>query len=141
MKTTLGPIVSAVRLGLLAVVMTACSTSSSYLSPTGSNTTLMAGWEQHFALEWATTPAQGSAQQVTGYVYNLHGEHAMKVRVLAQALDQQGAVVGQRIEWVPGGVNGFGRTYFVVAQLPSATAYRVTIWDYTWHQTDGGDHR
>jgi hypothetical protein len=141
MTTKCRPIASAVRLGLIAVVMTACSTNSTYLSPTGSNTTLMAGWEQHFDLQWTVTPAEGNAQQVTGYVYNRHGEHAMKMRVLAQALDPGGAVVGQRIEWVPGGVNGFGRTYFVVANLPTANSYSVTVWDYTWHQTDGGEHR
>jgi hypothetical protein len=123
------------RLGMMAVAVTACTTSSSYLFPTGSNTTLMAGWEQHFTLEWTAAPEPGGTQQVTGSIYNRHGEHAMKIRVLAQALDPAGVVVGQRIEWVPGGVNGFGRAYFLVPHLPAASTYRVTIWDYTWHQT------
>ena|SRR5438309_1622091 len=86
-------IFAAVRLGLIAVVMTGCGTSSSYLAPTGSNTTLMAGWEQHFALEWTAAPEQGGAQQVTGYIYSRHGEHAMNIRLLAQALDPAGTVV------------------------------------------------
>jgi hypothetical protein len=125
----------------MAVVMTGCGTSSTYLEPTGSNTTLTAGWERHFTLEWTAAPEQGGAQQVTGYIYNRHGEHAMKIRLLAQALDPAGAVVGQRIGWVPGGVNGFGRAYFAVAHLPAANTYRVTVWDYTWHQADGSDRR
>jgi hypothetical protein len=123
---------------MIAVAMTACATGSSYLSPSGSTTTLMLGWEQHFTLEWTAEPEQGNARRLTGYIYNRHGESAVSVRVLAQALDQSGAVVGQRIEWVPGGVGGFGRTYFIVPHLPVADTYRVTIWDYTWHQTDGG---
>jgi hypothetical protein len=101
----------------------------------------MAGWERHFTLEWTAEPEQGSARRVTGYIYNRHGEYAQKIRLLAQALDPAGAVLGQRIEWIPGGVSGFGRAYFVVADLPAATAYKMTVWDYTWHQTDGSDRR
>jgi len=134
-------ILAAARLGLTAVIIAACGTSSSYLSSTGSNVTLMAGWEQHFTLEWTADPESGGARRISGYVYNRHGEYALNVRLLAQALDPAGAVVGQRIEWVPGGVNGFGRVYFVVAHLPAATTYRVTVWDYTWHQSDDSDRR
>jgi hypothetical protein len=68
-------------------------TSSGYLASTGSFTTLTAGWEQHFTLEWVA-------------------------------------------EAESGGVNGFGRAYFAVAQMPAADKYRVTVWDYTWLQTD-----
>ena len=124
------------RLGLIAVAVTACATGGSYLTPSGSTTTLMAGWEQHFTLEWTAEPESGGARRVSGYVYNRHGENALNVRLLAQALDPKGAVVGQRIEWVPGGVNGFGRAYFTVPHLPAADTYRVTVWDYTWLQTD-----
>jgi hypothetical protein len=98
----------------------------------------MAGWEQHFTMEWTTEPEGTNARRITGYIYNLHGESAVSVRVLAQALDGSGAVIGQRIEWVPQGVGGFGRKYFIVPHLPIANTYRVTIWDYTWLQADGG---
>jgi hypothetical protein len=86
----------------MAVVMTGCATSSSYTAPTGSNTTLMAGWEQHFTLEWTAAPEPGGAQEVTGYIYNRHGERAMKIRLLVQALDPAGAVVGQGRIWARG---------------------------------------
>jgi hypothetical protein len=56
------------------------------------------------------------------------------VRVLAQAVDSTGNVVGQRIGYVPGGVGGFGRAYFVVSNLPVTDNYRVSVWDYTWFQ-------
>ena len=129
-------LIAAARLGLTAVIIAACGTSSSYLSPTGSTVTLMAGWEQHFTLEWTAEPESEGARRVSGYVYNRHGEYALNVRLLAQALDPAGAVVGQRIAWVPGGVNGFGRAYFTVAHLPAADKYSVTVWDYTWLQSD-----
>jgi hypothetical protein len=98
----------------------------------------MAGWEQHFTLEWTPEPEGSNARRVTGYIYNRHGEAAVGVRVLAQAVDGSGAVIGQRIEFVPQGVGGFGRKYFIVPHLPIADTYRVTIWDYTWLQADGG---
>jgi hypothetical protein len=136
MTTPSRAIIAAAQLGVMVVAMTACVTSSSYLSPTESNTTLMAGWEQHFTLEWTAEPEPGNARRLTGYIYNRHGEPATAVRVLAQALDPAGAVLGQRIEWVPEGVNGFGRTYFLVPHLPAANTYRVTIWDYTFRHDE-----
>lgn len=125
------------RLGLIAVSLTACGIASSYLTPSGSTTTLMAGWEWHFTIDWAVEPEQGGTSRVRGYVTSQHGEYAAPVRLLAQALDSSGAVVGQRIGWVPGGVNGFQRAYFEIPHLPSATQYRVFVWDYTFLQADG----
>jgi hypothetical protein len=97
----------------------------------------MWGWERHFSLEWTVQPEKGGGRRLSGYVYNHHGEFALSVRLLAQALDPAGAVVGQRIEWVPQGVGGFGRTYFEVPHLPPSDNYRVTVWEYTWLQSDG----
>ena len=39
------------RLGLIAVTVTACGAASGYLTPSGSTTTLMAGWERHFLID------------------------------------------------------------------------------------------
>ena len=85
-------------------------------------------------VEWAAAEQSPNARKVTGYVYNRHGEYASDLRLLAQALDSSGAVVGQRIAWVPGGLGGSGRAYFEVPNLPVANAYRVSVWDYTWIQ-------
>jgi hypothetical protein len=71
---------------------------------------------------------------VSGYVYNQNGEFATSLRVMAQAVDTNGAVVAQRIAYLPGGVGGFGRVYFQVSDLPVADNYRVSVWDYTWFQ-------
>ena len=137
MRTRPSSILAAVSLRVMALATTACATGSSYLSPTGSNTTLMAGWEHHFSFEWMATEQSQSSRKVSGYVYNRNGEFATSLRVLEQAVDSGGAVVGQRIAYVPGGVGGLGRAYFEVPNLPSTASYRLSVWDYTWFQADG----
>ncbi|SRR5882724_459808 len=131
----------AIRFGLLIaaiVTMTAACAGTGATPPPGSPTTLMYGWEHHFSIEWAAAEQGPNARKVSGYVYNQHGEFATHLRVLAQAIDPAGAVVGQRIAYVPGGVGGFGRAYFEVPNLPATAAYRVSVWDYTWLQAPGG---
>ncbi len=123
--------------GLIAVALTACGTSGSHLAPSGSTTSLMVGWERYFTLGWTVDPERGGGRRLRGYVSNRYGQFATNVRVLGQALDRSGAVVGQGIEWVPEGVAGGGRTYFEVPHLPPADLYRVTVWEYTWMQSDG----
>jgi hypothetical protein len=127
-----GQLAFALQLGLGLVVVTtaACGTASSYLTPSGSTTTLMAGWERRFMIDWTVEPEQSDARRLRGYVHNQHGDSAEQVRVLAQALDASGAVIGQRITWVPGAIGGFGRAYFEVPHLPPADHYRLTVWDY-----------
>ena len=129
----------AIRLGLLisliVTMSTACASTGTAPALGMTTTTLMAGWEQHFMVEWAAAAEQSpNARKVIGYVYNRHGEYASDLRLLAQALDSSGAVIGQRIAWVPGGLGGSGRAYFEVPNLPVASSYRVSVWDYTWIQ-------
>ena len=137
---------NATRLGLLiALIVTmsaACAGTGATPPLSMTATTLTAGWEQHFTVEWAAAAEQSqSSRRVIGYVYNRHGEFATSLRVLAQAVDAGGAVVGQRIAFVPGGVGGFGRAYFEVPNLPATAAYRVSVWDYTWFQSNGDGKR
>jgi hypothetical protein len=68
-------------------------------------------------------------------VTSTNGPRAEPLRLLAQALDASGAVVGQRISWVPGGVGGFQRAYFEISGLPQAERYRVSVWKYTFQQS------
>ena len=128
------------RLALLITAIatsSACASTNPNLTPNANTTTLTAGWEQHFAIQWTATEQGPNTRRVSGYVYNQHGESAMNMRVLAQALDTNGDVVGQRIAFVPGGVGGFGRAFFDVPNLPAAPVYRVSVWDYTWFQSPG----
>jgi hypothetical protein len=130
-------VVALARFGLVALAVTACGTGSSYLIPSGTNNTLVAGWEHRFSLDWSVESEPGPTRRVRGYITSQYGESAEPVRMLAQALDSSGAIIGQRIEWVVGGVSGFQRAYFEVAQLPPAAAYRVSVWDYTLLQNPG----
>ena len=36
-----------------------------------------------------------------------------------------------------GGVPGLGRAYFEVPHLPAADRYAVSVWDYTFLESDG----
>lgn len=119
---------------LLALCLSACGTDNSALTPSDSVTTLMAGWERHFKLDWRVEPHQGGVQ-LQGTITSSHGARAEPMRLLAQALDASGAVVGQRIAWIPGGVGGFQQAYFEFSDLPAAERYRVSVWEYSFQQS------
>ncbi len=130
---------NATGVGLLIslVITTSTAVAGAAPAPSATTTTLMAGWEQHFTIEWTPVSESPTTRKITGFVYNNYGSYATRLRVLAQAIDSAGAVVGQRIEYVREGVGGFGRVYFEVPNLPATGHYRVSIWDYTWIQGPG----
>jgi hypothetical protein len=133
MPTTRTLAVAALPVGLFAVVL-ACGiatdgTAADKIPP--SVTTLMAGWEQKFTLEWTVAPEPEGTRRIRGYVVSKYGQRAEPMRVLGRALDSAGGVLGERIEWIPGGVSGFGRAYFEIPRLPATDRYLVTVWDYS----------
>jgi hypothetical protein len=136
MTTNAGSILSAALLAVTAVGATACGTASASLTPSGSTTTLMQGWDHWFKLDWSVESESGGGKRISGYITNEYGEPAAPVRLLAQALDATGAVVDQQIAWVPQGVGGFERAYFEIAHLRAADHYRVTVWDYSRLQAE-----
>ncbi len=136
MTTNAGSFLSAALLALTAVATTACGTTSTYLAPSGSTTTLMQGWDHWFKLDWSVEAEASGGKRIRGYITNEYGEPAEPVRLLAQALNASGAVVGQQIAWVPEGVGGFERAYFEISHLPAADHYRVSVWDYSFLQAD-----
>ena len=123
-------------IGLVVAIGSACVSTES-APPRSTYNTLMAGWEHHFSFEWAAADQSLSSRKISGYVYNHNGEYAISLRVLAQAVDSTGAVLGQRVAYVSGGVGGFGRAYFEVPNLPGDPSYWVSVWDNTWFQSDG----
>jgi hypothetical protein len=139
MTITRTVLVTLARLGVgfLAIVVAAgCSvvagtSGTSQLSPSLSVTTLMPGWDRKFALDWQATPESGGTQRVHGHLVSTYGRTAEPVRLLVQGLDTSGALVDQRIAWVPGGVGALGSAYFEILHLPAADHYRMTIWDYS----------
>src|SRR5215831_9666941 len=107
MNRTTQAIVSAALLGLAALGTSACaSMNSPAITPSATTTTLMQGWDHWFKLEWSTDLEPGGGMRIRGYITNEYGEAAEPLRLLGQSLDKSGAVVGQRIAWVPEGVGG-----------------------------------
>ena len=129
-------------IGLIATACAACAgTGATPPLSAAATTTLTSGWEYHFSLEWSAAEQGQNSRKVAGYITNKNGQFATKLRVFAQAVDSGGTVVGQRIAFIPGGVNGWGRAYFEVPDLPATASYRVSVWDYTWFQSDDGGKR
>ena len=86
-------LLSAGLLALTAVATTACGAMNSP-SLTPSTTTLMLGWERWFKLDWSVASEPDGGRRIRGYITNTSGQAAEPVRLLAQALDASGAVVG-----------------------------------------------
>ncbi len=122
---------------LVAIATTACTPAS--LTPSVSVTTAVQGWERYFRIEWEPQ-AKAGAVEIDGYLYNTYGSSAGNVRLLAQALDASNNVVAQTIEWVPGIVPNFSRSYFRIRKLPAADHYSVTVWSFDIIDT-GSFHR
>ena len=123
-------IVGVAALGMIVMSAAACSALGNHPVPSGPTDTLILGWERHFTLDWSVESTPRQTNRIAGYVTNHYGGYADRMRVLAQAVDASGTVIGKQIAWVPGGVNGFGRAYFEIGDLPPSDRYRVTVWDY-----------
>jgi len=121
----------------LALAVAGCATPDT--TPSATVTTLMPGSERFFRINWDVTPERGDTRRLSGYVENTYGEAAGRVQLLGQALDNSGAVVGQRLQWVHGAIPGFGRVYYEIPGMPPAEHYRVTVWAFERIQgRDGG---
>lgn len=125
------------NLALVVLTILVAGCAGAGLAPSASVTTAVQGWEHYFRLDW-TGQATPGGTAIDGYIYNTYGSPAANVRILAQALDATDEVIAQRIEWVPGIVPNFSRSYFRVGALPYAAQYRVTVWSFDIIDTDRG---
>lgn len=137
MRTLPKSIASWVELGLIAVVVSACATWGDPLTSRTEYNTLVPGWESKFTLDWKVEPAKDGTSRLYGQVSSHYGQYASPFRVLGMAVDSSGKVIGQRIEWVPGGVPGFTQVYFEIDHMAAAASYKVTVWDYTFIEAGG----
>jgi hypothetical protein len=118
---------------ILALLVTGCTAVGPV--PSASTTTAHPEWQHYFKITYDVQP-YGEARRVSGYIMNDYGVAMRNVQLLVQALDPGENLVAQRLTWVPGGVPGFGRTFFQVAGLPVADKYRVTVWSFERVETD-----
>ena len=130
-------LVSWVTLGVITVAFSACASIGNPLTGPTEFDSLAPGWQSKFSVDWKVAPSQDGTDRVYGRITSHWGQYASPVRVLGMAVDSSGKVVAQRIEWVPGGVPGFGSVYFEIDHLPVAPSYRVTVWDYTILEAPG----
>jgi hypothetical protein len=121
---------------LLILLLAGCTTAAT--QPSETVTTLMPDALRWFRLTWEAVPESDGRVRLRGYVENTYGEPATRIQLLAQALDASGKVVGQKIEFLPFTLPGFGRAYYEVAGLPQSDHERVTVWSYERIQADGG---
>ena len=76
---------------------------------------------------------------VSGYVYNQRaGGYAVSVRLLVEALDGSGQVVGSTSGYVLGDVPPSNRSYFELKAPAKAASYRVTIDSFAWRGYGAG---
>ena len=78
-------------------------------------------------LEWDARAAQDGGTLISGYIYNDNRRPAIKVRLLAEALDGTGQVIDRSIGFVVGAVPVSGRSYWTVPLKATGARYRVTI--------------
>src|SRR5690348_13052128 len=96
----------------------------------------MAGWEQHFTLEYGPGEFRGKPV-VEGTLTNISPYLMTRIGLLVDTLDQNGNITSQRVAWLPGDLSGGGHDYFSVPTVP-APAYRVRVYSYDRIEV-GGD--
>ncbi len=142
-KVAVGSNRMAVRAGLLGTVLlgaalAACTgaggTSRGPLVP------LQPGWERLFRLDWSVENHNGRPV-IGGYLYNDSPYAVTRVQLLIDALDPQGAIVGQRVGWVAASsMAPFSRAYFELPAPGPAARYQVRVFAY--ERLEGGpSHR
>ena len=95
--------------------------------------------EADLRVEWSASEDRRGRPIVDGYVYNQRaGSYATAVRLLVEALDAAGQVVGSTTGYVLGDVPPSSRSYFEVKAPAKTPTYRVTIQSFAWRAYGGG---
>jgi hypothetical protein len=90
-------------------------------------------------VEWTGSEDRRGRPVVSGYVYNQRaGSYAVSVRLLVEALDGSGQVVGSSTGYILGDVPPSNRSYFELKAPAKAASYRVTIASYAWRAYGAG---
>src|SRR5262245_24942115 len=107
--------------GLLALRPVVGGAAATLLEP------LIIGWEDIFKLDWQAE-ARGGKPVVSGHIMNDSGYPMTRVQLLVEALDDRGAVVRQKVDWLAGsGLEPGARAYFEVPAPGPASSYRVRV--------------
>ena len=101
-------------------------------------TPLVVDGERYFTLEWQAADTN-TGPVVHGRIRNEYGFSARKVRLLVNSLDATGTVTAQTIAYVPFEVTPGTAAYFEAHVPARAASYRVSVFQWDWSQSGGGD--
>ena len=91
------------------------------------------------SVEWTGSEDRRGRRLVSGYVYNRRaGTYAVDVRLLVEALDASGQVIGATTAYVMGDVPPSNRSYFEVKAPVPAASHRVTVRSFAWRAYGAG---
>ena len=108
----------ATRLLLTALLLAAPATTSA-------QSFAIQGVEHYLRVQWETSQGR-RGPVVAGYVYNLYGQTADRVRLVIETLDANGQVTGSTYAHLLGQVPSGGRGYFE-APAPTTPSSRVRV--------------
>ena len=92
----------------------------------------------YLRVDWSVEAGKGGRQRLTGYVYNTWDKWATDVRLLAEALDTSGQVVGSMPISVYGKVPPGNRSYWDAPLTVAGASYRVTVQSADWRTFGAG---
>jgi len=117
-------IVAALVLLLALPALSACAGRAQQLEP------MVVGWERIFRPEWEVA-RRGDQQVVRGSLTNDSPYTVMRVQLLVEALDANGAGVGQEVTWATADVmTPSTRASFEIRAPAAASAYRVRVFAF-----------
>ena len=94
--------------------------------------------ESYVRVEWAVDQQRSGRPRVTGYAHNARDTSAVNVKLLVEALDSSGHVVGSTLATVYGEVPSRNRSYFEVRVPTAGASYRVSVRSVDWRSCGGG---
>jgi hypothetical protein len=101
---------------------------------TGVLTSLAPSWQHAFTLDWSATTRHGGTL-VEGHIRNAGIFPARRIRLLVEALDASGNVVGQHLAWLlPPELTPGARQYFAVPIPEGAASHRVSVFSFDWQR-------
>jgi hypothetical protein len=100
-------------------------------------TSLSPSWPRFFTLDWAAIARHGTTS-IEGHIRNDGNFTAARIRLLVDALDGNGNVVGQRLVWLlPPDLTPGTQQYFAVPMPEAAASYRVSVYSFVSKKGSG----
>jgi hypothetical protein len=124
--------------GILTAVLTvSLSLARGDVSPASAQV-MLPTLASYLRVDFTVEPGKGGRMRLTGYVYNTWDKWATDVRLLAEALDTSGQVVGATPISVYGKVPPGNRSYFDAPLAATGSSYRVTVQSADWRTFGAG---